>query len=336
MHRLTLAVPLLLAAGLAAPRARTLPPSHTDPADSSAQTITVTLLGTGRPIPALDRFGAGTLVQAGPVTLLFDCGRGVTQRLWERHIPLSTVSTLFLTHLHSDHVVGIPDLWLTGWLAGPFGDRTAPFQVRGPAGTRAMMTYLEKAYAADIRIRTGDENLSPAGAAIDAADISEGVVYREHGVTVTAFDVDHGRLIKPAVGYRIDYGGRSVVISGDTRYSENLIRHSQGADLLIHEVALAREELLGRSEAARRIIAHHTTPEDAGRVFARVKPKLAAYTHVVLLTLDSSSPPPTVGEVAARTRTTYAGPLVVGEDLMTIEVGDSVTVNRSAPQATRP
>jgi ribonuclease Z len=328
---------MLLAASLAAPRSPGLPTAaaSADPADTSAPAITVTLLGTGRPIPAMDRFGAGTLVQAGPVTLLFDCGRGITQRLWQRHIPLSDVSVLFLTHLHSDHVVGIPDLWLTGWLAGPFGHRTAPFQVRGPAGTREMMSYLEKAYAADLRIRSGDEELPLAAAAIHAEDISEGVVYRDHGVTVTAFDVDHGRLIKPAFGYRIDYGGRSVVISGDTRFSENLIRHAQGADLVVHEVALARDDLLARSAAARRIIAHHTTPDDAGRVFARVKPKLATYTHIVLLALDSISPPPTVQDVVNRTRTTYDGPLVAGEDLMTIEVGDSVTVHRPDPGALR-
>ncbi len=335
MHRLALAVPMLLAAGLTMPHAPTLPTTSTGPADTSAQTITVTLLGTGRPIPAMDRFGAGTLVQAGPVTLLFDCGRGITQRLWERHIPLSAVSVLFLTHLHSDHVVGIPDLWLTGWLAGPFGTRTAPFQVRGPAGTREMMTYLEKAYTADIRIRSADERLTLASAAIDAADISEGVVYRDHGVTITAFDVDHGPLVKPAFGYRVDYGGRSVVISGDTRFSENLVRHAQGADVVIHEVALASDDLLARSVAAQRIIAHHTTPEDAGRVFARVRPKLAVYTHVVLLALDSISPPPTVAEVLTRTRTTYSGPIVAGEDLMTIEVGDSVTVRRSDRGAVR-
>jgi ribonuclease Z len=326
---------MLLAAGLTMPHAPTLPTTSSGPADTSAPTITVTLLGTGRPIPAMDRFGAGTLVQAGPVTLLFDCGRGIAQRLWERHIPLSDVSVLFLTHLHSDHVVGIPDLWLTGWLAGPFGARTSPFEVRGPAGTREMMTNLEKAYAADVRIRTAGERLSPAGAAIDAVDISEGVVYRDHGVTVTAFDVDHGPFVKPAFGYRVDYGGRSVVISGDTRYSENLIRHAQGADVVVHEVAFARDDLLGRSAAARGIIALHTTPEEAGRVFARVKPKLAAYTHIVLLALDSSSPPPTVQELIGRTRTTYAGPIVVGEDLMTIEVGDSVKVRRPGSGAAR-
>jgi ribonuclease Z len=336
MHLLALAVPPLVAASVIALHPRSLPSANLGPADTSARTITVTLLGTGKPAPELDRFGAGTLVQAGAVTLLFDCGRGMTQRIWERRIPLSDVSALFLTHLHSDHVVGIPDLWLTGWIAGPFGHRTTPFQVRGPAGTREMMTYLEKAYAADVRIRSTGEKLPPAGAAIDAADISEGVVYRNLGVIVTAFDVDHGPFVKPALGYRVDYGGRSVVISGDTRFSENLIRHAQGADVVVHEVAFARDELLDRSPAARSIIALHTTPEEAGRVFARVKPKLAAYTHLVLLALDSTSAPPTVPELIARTRNTYAGPLVVGEDLMTIEVGDSVKVSRPDPGAARP
>lgn len=336
MHRSLPALLMLLATDLATPHSGAPTRAYSAPADTSAPTITVTLLGTGKPIPALDRFGPATLVQAGPVTFLFDCGRGVTQRLWERQIPLAAVSTLFLTHLHSDHVVGIPDLWLTGWIAGPFGNRRAPFRVRGPAGTQEMMTNIERACAADVRIRSTGENLRPAGAAIDAADISEGVVYRDHGVTVTAFAVDHGLFAKPALGYRVDYGGRSVVISGDTRFSENLIRHAHGADVVVHEVAFAREDLLGRSEAARRIIALHTTPEEAGRVFAIVKPKLAAYTHIVLLALDTITPPPTVPELVAQTRTTYAGPLVVGEDLMTIEVGDSVTVHRSARGAARP
>ena len=164
-----------------------------------------------------------------------------------------------------------------------------------------------------------------------ADDITEGVVYEKDGVKVTAFDVDHGPDIKPALGFRIDYRGRSVVNSGDTRYSENLIQFSRGADVLIHEVAAAKEELLARSEAVRRIIAHHTTPEEAGRVFDRVKPGLAVYSHIALLT-DPTIHEPTVQDLVTLTRKTYAGPLEVGEDLMTLEVGDSIKVLRFTPR----
>src|SRR6476660_4155104 len=108
----------------------------------SAQDLKVTLLGTGNPRPVMNRFGPSILVEAGNQKLLFDCGRGVTQRLYQIGTPVDGTVTLFLTHLHSDHTVGIPDLWLTGWLPAPFGRRKVPLQVLGPEGTRAMMASL--------------------------------------------------------------------------------------------------------------------------------------------------------------------------------------------------
>lgn len=297
-------------------------------ATTFAQGLKVTLLGTGSPIPLVERFGPSTLVEAGTEKLLFDCGRGVPIRLWQLKVPLHEVSAVFFTHLHSDHVVGFPDLWLTGWLPPPFGQRSTPLQVYGPIGTQDMMLNLRKAYAADIRIRIADEKVPPQGAAILAHEITEGVVYERNGVKVTAFDVDHGALIKPAFGYRVDYGGHSVVLSGDTRFSENLIRFSKGTDVLLHEVAVAKPELLKVSRDAQRIIGHHTTPEDAGKVFDRVKPKLAVYTHIVLLTTDPAISAPPIEDVTSLTRKTYSGPLEIGQDLMTIEVGASVQVRR--------
>ena len=155
---------------------------------TQAQNLTVILLGTGNPILRLDRFGPSTLVDAGAETLLFDCGRGVAQRLRQLQRPLR-VTAVFLTHLHSDHIVGIPDLWLTGWLFPP---STEPFRLWGPTGSKEMMANLEKAYQADIRIRIETEKLPPRGVAVLAEDITEGVVYEKNGVKVTAFDVNHG------------------------------------------------------------------------------------------------------------------------------------------------
>lgn len=290
----------------------------------------VTLLGTGTPNPGPARFGPATLVEVGGEKLLFDCGRGATIRLWQLHIPLSAVTILFLTHLHSDHVVGIPDLWLTGWLATPYGNRMSPFRVLGPQGTRSMMKNLQLAYAWDIRVRPRDENRSAAGVAVAAEDIREGVVLERNGVKVTAFNVDHGAVLRPALGFRVDYNGHSVVISGDTRPSDNLIGFSKGCDVLIHEVAQAKPELLRESDAARRIIGHHTTPEEAGRIFSKVKPKLAVYSHISLLTMGSGVAAPTMEELVAATRTTYTGPLEVGDDLMTVDIGRTVSVRRFA------
>jgi ribonuclease Z len=259
-------------------------------------------------------------VEAGKQKLLFDCGRGATQRIQQIKVPFAEVDALFLTHLHSDHVVGIPDLWLTGWIAR----RTTPLRVWGPAGTKEMMSHLEQAYQFDVHVRRDvDEKLPAQGVVVLAKDIEQGVVYEDGGVKVTAFLVDHGP-VKPAFGYRVDFAGHSVVLSGDTRYSENLIHFSQGADVLIHEVidpdAFRLANPSASSERVQSIVGHHTTPEQAGTVFTRVKPKLAVYSHIV---------PPNATDLIALTGKTYSGPLEVGEDLMSIEIGEKVLVNHT-------
>jgi ribonuclease Z len=285
----------------------------------SEQTFKVTLLGTGDPDPSIERFGPSTLIEAGNQKLLFDCGRGTVMRLQQLHIPWDEVNALFLTHLHSDHIVGIPDLFLTGWLLG----RRVPLRVWGPAGTRAMMSHLVQAFQFDIRIRPLDDLTSPEGASVIAEDIRQGAVYDSGGVKVTAFDVCHGR-VKPALGYRIDYAGRSVVLSGDTSTSENLIRIARGTDVLIHEVCLADPKTLASSEHERRVMAHHITPERAGEVFAQVNPRLAVFSHIVLL--GDVDP----GNILALARKKYSGRMEMGEDLMAIEIGQQVIVRRHA------
>jgi ribonuclease Z len=292
----------------------------------------VTLLGTGTPIPSPDRFGPSTLIEAGDQMLLIDAGRGATIRLFQLGIPIGALDALLLTHFHSDHTSGIPDLWLTGWLESYFGTRRTPFRVIGPPGTRRLIAKLEEAYADDIRIRVADEKLPPAGIATKVEEYDrDGVVYAKDGLEVIAFEVDHGDVIKPAYGYRIEYAGRVAVISGDTRYSQNVIRYAAGADLLIHEVAIARPDLLADPHF-RRIMAHHTTAREAGMVFAQARPKLAAYTHLVFLA-SPGVPRASIPELVTQTRQAYSGPLEVGEDLMCFEIGETVTVRRNADRA---
>ncbi len=268
--------------------------------------IIVTLLGTGNPRPTLDRFGPSALVEAGGHRLLIDAGRGATIRLFQIDSAelLREVDVILLTHLHSDHVVGLPDLWLTGWIFG----RDRPLRVIGPPGTAAMAKHLEEAFDLDVRMRRDlDERLPAEGAKLLAMDATvPGTVLDEGGIKVTAFEVDHG-VVKPAYGYRIDYGGRSVAFSGDTRASESLVEHARGVDVLVHEVI---------------------SPEDAGRIFTKVGPRLAVYSHIV-------PSPATARDLVGPTRRTYAGRLAVGEDLMTIAIGSKITVRRRPVRSDR-
>jgi len=281
----------------------------------------VTLLGTGSPIPSADRFGNSTLVEAAGLRLVFDIGRGAPIRLWQKQIPLGSINVHFLTHLHSDHVNGLPDLWLSGWIQTPFGSRKTPFVIYGPAGTEGLMASLWEAFAEDRRIRLADEMNPLAGIEIEAHDVGAGLVYCQNGVSVSTFDVDHGDLVKPARGYKITYGSHALVISGDTRYSANVEEAARDADLLIHEVAMIPAALIDKYPAYQAILAHHISPEDAGKLFAAAKPKLAVYSHIVLSGLPSEGIPfPTPADVLAATRTTYAGPVIVGSDLMAFRI----------------
>jgi ribonuclease Z len=247
-------------------------------------------------------------------------------------VPIGRIDVQLLTHFHSDHTSGVPDVWLTGWLESYFGTRKTPYRVIGPTGARELIENLERAYALDIKIRVADEKLPLAGIATDVTEFDrDGIVYQEGGVKVIAFEVDHGDVIKPCYGYRFEFGGRVAVFSSDTRYNHNVIKYGADADLLVHEVASARPELM-REAYVQRIIGHHTTPQEAGLVFAQTKPKLAAYTHIVLLGSERI-PPPTLDDIVAETRKTYNGPLVVGEDLMAFEIGETVSVRRLEPSS---
>jgi ribonuclease Z len=318
---------ILAAVLAAAPAAQ--PPAA---APSTGSDFKVILLGTaGGPTINRERLGISTLVMAGSDTLLFDAGRGLTFALARLSIPAATVTKIFLTHLHSDHIISLPELLLYPWAVQ---GRSVPLQIWGPEGTRAMTTHLTEAFAFDIHVRRDlDEKFPAEGVRMVATDIHEGVVYEASGVKVTAFLVDHGP-VAPAYGYRVDYGGHSVVLSGDTRPTDNLVKFARGADVLIHELGGPKDdpaligppdELMPGSTITRRqlrsIAAHHTDAAEAARVFEEIKPKLAVFSH-------ANRP---AAETLATVKRTYAGRVEFGADLMTIEIGKDVTVRPFEP-----
>lgn len=273
------------------------------------------MLGTGTPFPNAERFGSAIVVEAAGKRLLFDCGRGAVIRLTQAGVSPSEIDGLFLTHLHSDHVVGIPDLWLSGWFLG----RNRPLRVWGPSGTRSMGEHLLQAFAFDIRIReAAPEGLPAKGAEIDAKEIEQGNVYDDGSLRVSAFAVDHG-TVKPAFGYRVDYAGHSVVISGDTKFCQNLIDFASGADCLIHVAWTA--DWKNPTPPSMRSIA---SAEDAGRVFAIVRPKLGVIYHYK----DEEG-------LWDGVHKEYKGPFVVAKDLMVIDVGRTVTCSSRGSKTAR-
>ena len=294
----------------------------------SVATFKVILLGTaGGPTINAERLGISTLVVAGTEQLLFDAGRGLTFGLARLSIPASTVTKVFLTHLHSDHIVSVPELFLFPWASQ---GRKTPLRIWGPEGTSAMTAKLNEAFAFDIHTRRDvDEKFSPDGITIVATDVTEGIVYEASGVKVTAFLVDHGP-VKPALGYRVDYGGHSVVFSGDTKPSDNLVKFARGADVLIHEVGRSKDDpalvgppdellpgLAGTTRGQAKTVAeHHTDAAEAARVFQRINPRLAVFSHA------NSSPVETLATV----RRGYAGRVEFGSDLMTIDIGSEITI----------
>ncbi|MES2259606.1 MAG: MBL fold metallo-hydrolase [Pseudomonadota bacterium] len=289
--------------------------AHSAPA---APDMRVVLLGTSGPELSPNRFGYATLVEAGGQRLLFDIGRGTLQRLYESRIKVISVGAVFITHLHNDHIEGLPSLWLTPWfLLG----RTLPLQIWGPAGTRSMVDGMQAMYRFDLEHRVNAfnklENLIPR-----VTEVAEGEVYSKEGVKVFAFPVKHDDG-DPAFGYRISYKGHSVVLSGDTTYSENVVRHGRNADLIVHNV-IAMSEKLSKAPEMSQVLAKLTSPEQAARVFNEAAPKLAVFSHIVKKELHGVAGDEVVMQ---RTRKAgYAGPLVMGYDRMAFEIGSTVTV----------
>jgi ribonuclease Z len=268
----------------------------------------------------MDRFGPATLIET---RLLFDCGRGTMQRIYQIDQNASTFDKLFLTHLHSDHTTGIPDLWITGRLRGRYD---TPLQVWGTRGTTNMIHHIREAWKTDLKVRREarvkcNQPWNLDGLKIVSNDIDEGYVYKKDGIKVIPFRVNHHEVYseEPSLGYRVEYDGSSLVISGDTRYCENLIQYSRGVDVLIHEVAAAP---LGASipDNYALALAHHTLPEECGKIFSVINPKLAVYYHVIQFEGVS------LEEMMERTRMEYSGPVVFGEDLMQIEIGEKVKI----------
>lgn len=249
----------------------------------SADSTVVILLGTGMPVPDHTTQGPATAVVVGSRIFVFDAGPGVERQMEAAGLPFrfGPVTALFLTHLHSDHTLGYPDLLFTSWVMG----RSAPLRVIGPPGTRKMTDHLVAAWSEDIDIRTnGLEHGIPNGWRADVRETQGGIVYDSAGVKVRALPVRHGSW-RHAFGYRIDTPGKSIVISGDTAPCDAIEQAARGVDLLIHEaypaVRLVAEDRAGGRDWPAYMHAFHTSDRELGALAARAQPRRLVLHHIV-------------------------------------------------------
>lgn len=268
------------------------------------------LLGTGTPNAEPDRSGAALAVVVNGTPYLVDAGPGVVRRAnaaFEAGVEgmaVKGLATVFLTHLHTDHTVGLPDLIYTPWVL----EREAPLRIIGPVGTEAMAYHLTQAYSADVRLRLdGLEPANSTGHQVEAVDANPGVVFEDANVRVIAFEVAHGGWPQ-AFGYRFETPDRIIVISGDTAPIDVVLEYCRGCDILVHEV-------YSQAGWEKRIpvwqqyhAASHTSGPALGRIASRANPKLLVLTHQLLWGA-------TPEELLAEVRSGFSGAVVYGKDL---------------------
>jgi len=275
---------------------------------AAAVALQVILLGTGYPRPDPQRFGPSTAIVAGDQWFVVDAGRGVTLRIAATDLQYANLRAVFLTHLHSDHTAGLPDLFDTSW---QFGRKTTPLQLYGPQGTKRLADAMLQFFAEDIHWRRDVLEKHPAaGARIDTHLVREGVVYDDGKVRVTAFTVDH-RPVEPAFGYRFESGGRVIVVSGDTRPTPNLIKFARGADVLVQEAYLPEWfDKVDTPEVAARLKHYHTSAQEAGEIAAAAGVKTLVLTHLI--------PGKDEDIFRRRAASKFRGEIIVGRDLLRV------------------
>jgi ribonuclease BN (tRNA processing enzyme) len=243
----------------------------------------VVMLGTGTPRPDPNHFGPATAIVVDDTPYLIDFGAGVVRRAaaaYENGVTafgsdVVNLKTAFLTHMHSDHTIGYPDLIFTPWVMG----RREPLAVYGPKGIKAMTDNILKAWQIDIDGRMNGINRHNAtGYQVNAREIGPGVVHQDRYVTVTAFPVRHEEMVD-SFGYRFESADRTIVISGDTAPTPALIEHSRGCDVLIHEAysMASYHKVSPRSQEFRRC--HHTSSVELAAIANEVKPGLLVVYH---------------------------------------------------------
>jgi len=275
--------------------------------------IEVTLLGTGSPIPDPNRAGPSTLVRAGGQVFLVDCGRGVLQRAAAVGVGAAGLSALLLTHLHSDHIAELGDVLITGWVTN-FTPDPAPLPIIGPPGTAETVEATLKAFGHDIGYRIAHHADLNAPPLIEVHECTEGPVWDRDGVTIRVAPTDH-RPVAPTIGFRIEFGGASAVLAGDTVPCASLDELSAGAGALVHTVI--RKDILTHvgQQRIKDVCDYHSSVQEAAATAARAGVGTLVMTHYV-----PAIAPGQEEQWRALAATEFGGQIELGDDLHRVEV----------------
>ena len=291
------------------------------PITVTQDTMKVILLGTGSPIVNALRSRPAVAVMAGGKIFLIDCGEGTATQLYRAGIESKDVSGIFFTHFHSDHTAGFPDFYLSGWVGGS-KERDKPLDVFGPATTKENVSKIIAGFEYDINIRNEQARHEMIGLQMNFKEMDEGVIYDDGQLKVTVFPVEHWP-VKEAVGYRFECKGKSLVISGDTKKSQNTVKYSRNADLLVHEafstflLEQAKKKYPGRAKTIDAIQSYHTSTLDVARMAHEAHVKHVVLTHLM--------PAPSQTWYFEKLFIKgmdqyYSGDITVGRDLMTFSL----------------
>jgi len=265
----------------------------------------VVILGTGTPAADPERSGPAVAVVVNGKAYLVDCGPGIVRRAAAaENEGFPSLNIVFITHLHSDHTLGYPDLIFSPWVLG----RDQPLEAYGPRGLKDMTSHIEKAWREDVKVRReGLEQGNASGYKVNVHEITPGVVYRDANVTVTAFPVKHG-IWKQAFGYRFESKDRRIVISGDTVPTDEVVKACDGCDVLLHEVFNPKGDELKEEHWKKYFATFHTSPAELGEIARKAHPKLLVVYHQILERLPQE-------DLEEQTRREYQGNMVFAKDL---------------------
>ena len=271
--------------------------------------VNITFLGTGTPRPNINKLGPSILLKYQNYEILFDVGRGTTLRLEQLDNNYTNINNIYISHMHFDHIVGLADFWLTSSL----WQKKTNTNIYGPKGIKNFCNQLKKTYEKDLEYRYEKNGFNQINCLYH-----QGIKNYNELLSITPFKNDHGQ-VDNSYGFKINFGNKKIIYSGDTTYSENVINNSKNSDILIHEVISVSKKIYANNKKLRKVVSSHTNVSQLIQVLKICKPKLTILNHALLFGVSEES-------VLRRIAKEYNGKVIFAEDFMSLDLGEEINI----------